>query len=618
MPDSETFDAFYARTVGRITSQMHELADNDGLADHAIREAYAKAYQQWYQVSGYRDSEEWVLSTAQDAYERRRAEAGFDRYAAAEQADDSGTWPGIYRPRPSAGDGAAAAEDQPAPDPDATMARPARPGRPHRSAGRLAGKLATRAPVSDPAGYPATSAPAGGYRTTGYPTTDRMAAGKVGLSQPVSRRTLLIAGSAIAALVIASIGYLASGGHTNSPAGSKGNSAPAVTKPKVQMLQAGKTGQLSAVPWSLVAAGWALAEFSTAQPNSAGQASGTGTYTTYLVDPEGGKYRITTSSGSAEPQLMAWSGDTKTALFDTAGSPGGTGSYQLLDVHTGQLTQLALPTGVVAVGFSRPNGDNILAVREGPAEFRLQRYSLAGQLQASLATLSRKAGASWPSDGCVSLAACALSSPDGLTDVWAIAGDQMQALSNAGGKPHRLHVQDSGHPSSCVPLTWWNDTTILADCAVASLPDDASRLWLVPDNGAQPTALTAAAAAGYGRIDGAWLTGGATYVSQVTTHQCQTAPSGAGGMDILPLGQGTSAAIRIPGSTHNVSTIVATQGKLLLVLAQTHCPGTSSLLWFNPTTGHSQIVIGAPGNPVGVIAAVPYGNGPTAVTDGDQ
>jgi hypothetical protein len=29
-------------------------------------------------------------------------------------------------------------------------------------------------------------------------------------------------------------------------------------------------------------------------------------------------------------------------------------------------------------------------------------------------------------------------------------------------------------------------------------------------------------------------------------------------------------------------------------------------------------VIGAPGNKVGVIAAVPFGNGPTAVTNGDN
>ena len=124
MPDSESFDAFYGRTVWSITSQMHELAGDDGLADHAIREAYAKAYQQWYQVSGYSDPEGWVLATAKDAFERRRGEAAADYGNAAAQADDSGTWPGIYRPRPGAGSRAASGLGQLPSDPDATLARP--------------------------------------------------------------------------------------------------------------------------------------------------------------------------------------------------------------------------------------------------------------------------------------------------------------------------------------------------------------------------------------------------------------------------------------------------------------------------------------------------------------
>ncbi|MGH3302260.1 MAG: hypothetical protein ACRDOK_11360, partial [Streptosporangiaceae bacterium] len=72
MPDSESFDAFYARTVGNVTSQMHALAGDDSAADHAIREAYARAYQQWYEIAGYPDTEGWVLGVAREAYQRRR------------------------------------------------------------------------------------------------------------------------------------------------------------------------------------------------------------------------------------------------------------------------------------------------------------------------------------------------------------------------------------------------------------------------------------------------------------------------------------------------------------------------------------------------------------------
>src|SRR5260370_31723433 len=106
MSDSETFDAFYARTAWQVTSQMHSVTGQDTEADHAVREAYARAYQQWYEVSGYRDPQAWVLKVAEEAFERRRAQAaaaGLD-LGVSEKADP-GTWPGIYRPR-SAPDGA--------------------------------------------------------------------------------------------------------------------------------------------------------------------------------------------------------------------------------------------------------------------------------------------------------------------------------------------------------------------------------------------------------------------------------------------------------------------------------------------------------------------------------
>ena len=109
MRESETFDAFYARTVSSVTSQLHALAAGDPQADHAIREAYARAYQQWFEVSGYRDPETWVLDAAKDAFARRQAQAEIAGPPVAKP--DSGTWPGMYRER-----------RQPPPDPEATVA----------------------------------------------------------------------------------------------------------------------------------------------------------------------------------------------------------------------------------------------------------------------------------------------------------------------------------------------------------------------------------------------------------------------------------------------------------------------------------------------------------------
>src|SRR5215469_1742423 len=59
-----TFDAFYAASVHRVTSQVHAQSQDDPLSDHAIREAYARAYQQWYEVSTYPDPEAWDLPPA--------------------------------------------------------------------------------------------------------------------------------------------------------------------------------------------------------------------------------------------------------------------------------------------------------------------------------------------------------------------------------------------------------------------------------------------------------------------------------------------------------------------------------------------------------------------------
>src|SRR5215469_2250939 len=98
MPESESFEAFYARTVWSVTSQMHALAGDDSAADHAIREAYAHAYQQWYEISGHPDTEAWVLAAAQEAYQRRRPEAVPTLGEPAPAGHDSLSWPGLYRP----------------------------------------------------------------------------------------------------------------------------------------------------------------------------------------------------------------------------------------------------------------------------------------------------------------------------------------------------------------------------------------------------------------------------------------------------------------------------------------------------------------------------------------
>jgi hypothetical protein len=687
MPESESFDAFYARTVWNVTSQMHALAEEDSLADHAIREAYARAYQQWYEVSGYRDSEAWVLGVAKDAYERRRADAAVAGDIQPAAGHDPLTWPGMFRPASpkasppadpeatlaphlsgtagtagpgvlggAAGPAEASAVGEPAaalvqagsgaPGPLATDAPPGSlfgspaAGRP-AAGSPSSGVTADWAPPGEPAhgvatvgeatyGDPAAGgaalgwgAPAGAMHASG--TGERHGAGPTSEMPPAklssrpprgrvpvvlgSRRKLVAVAAAAAILLAGGIVYAVSSPSTHRGA-TPGASKSAVAKPTVRMLPYGRTGSRATIPWSLIGPGWALAEVSTARPDADGAAAGSGRYVTYLVDPQGGKYRIVATSGPAAPDLLAWSGNGKTALYAAGG--GQAGSYGLLNVASGQLTSLPLPAGVTALGFTRPEGLNIVAVRQKQDKYLLERYTLAGAHAATLGTLPRPAGATDILQG------NALSSPDGTTVVWGVSGHEMQLVSNAGGLIRRLRVP-AGSPPSCTPISWWTSQTVLAFCNAAGTPD-AGRLWLVPAGGGAPAQLTGVSGSpsGVGDLTGAWQAGGSTYITATTSAQCSGAASGPGGQQILQLGQsGAESPVSITGSMNNHATVIASAGKRLLVLAQTSCPGTSSLIWLSVSPSTARTVLQAPAaGEVGVVSAVPYGSGPAAATNG--
>jgi hypothetical protein len=638
MRESETFDAFYARTVSSVTSQMRAIAAGDPQADHAIREAYARAYQQWYEVSGYRDPEAWVLDVAREAFERRRSEP-----AGAPDQPDTGTWPGMYRPR---------AEMPPAAHPNATVTgggnghaegqgRLADPG---PAAGWQAGQMPAdplraiphqvayeASPYEPTTAQPASALASAGDRGPSWQTAPAGGLGApattaTGRAWPVpagQNRQLIAIVAVIMLLVVGGVAYLVFGRGKASPQASSGHTAPGTKNAGPRMLSFGRTGTLAAVPWSIVASGWTLADFSTAQPSASGQPAG-GTTTTYLVDPEGGKYVIYQWPAGSDPVLLAWSHDTDSALFQSAGG----GGYQLLTLHIqrgqglkagqpapGHVAQLTLPAGVAVAGFTRPDGENILAVKQGPVENKLQRYNLAGQFQATLGVMIRRPIQGVLAGSCASAVCGALSSPDGDTAVWGLRGDEMQLVSNAGGVIRRLHVPHSGSPPSCTPVSWWSPSTILANCSAPGPAGLQLRLWLVPDDGSTPTPLTAPAGspAGVGFFTAAWQVGGRNYATTTSAAVCSGAPSGPGGLALMNISQsGSPAQVTVSSATNNYSNVVASSGGRLEVLVQTSCPPSSSLLWLNPSTGATQSLLPAPASEVGVTAAVPWGIGPTA------
>jgi len=411
--------------------------------------------------------------------------------------------------------------------------------------------------------------------------------------------------AATVVVLAAGIGYYAFGrGHSSPTSNPTSTSNGGHAKHGASMLAAGKVGQLGDVPWSLVGAGWTLAQFSSAQPAPSGQASG-GLTTTYLVDPLGGRYEIHQWPAGVSQTLIAWSGNGKSALF------GADGAYSVLTVTSGEVTTLNVPAGVSVAGFTRPDGLNILAVDQASSKYKLQRYDLTGAFQQTLSAMGHRHNqASW--QGSCQFPYCgAVSSPSGDLAVWGVTGDEMQVVSNAGGHVKRLRVPDSGSPPSCTPLSWWDAGTVLADCAAVSGQATQLRLWLVPIDGSPPQPLTAPSGggAGDGVATDAWQVDGQEYITSTSSGQCSSAASGPGGLGIMKLSSGSSpAAVTLTGTTGNYSTILGAAGDRLLVLAQTSCPGTSELLWLDPSTGAEQMLLSAQSSEAGVTSAAAFGS----------
>ena len=347
-----------------------------------------------------------------------------------------------------------------------------------------------------------------------------------------------------------------------------------------QPAQRASTGR-DGVPWREVGAGWVLAQYVDAPSEG-----GSGPETLYLVSPDGARYAVAHWPNSrTAPQLVAWSPDGQRALFQIFSGKGGA---EVLNLTTGQARTFVLPGAATPIGFTAPHGLNIVAGLPSGSGTNLARYDLTGGL-------TQKLG--YSTDGKV------LYTPSG-TEFLTGASDGLKLVSNGGALVRKLPVAGTS-PDSCTPIRWWNRGTVLVSCPPPSTA--APQLWLVPVNGAPPTALTpprSFSSGDLGDLD-AWQLASGLYVQA------------AGPCAVLQIFKqapdGSIALVKVRG-TEGDDRVLTAVGSRLLIQAPTSCTGSVSLLWFNPATHAEQWLIRAPAKVNGVAIAIPF----YAREDGDN
>jgi hypothetical protein len=365
-----------------------------------------------------------------------------------------------------------------------------------------------------------------------------------------------------------------------------GLAVPAMASPgstaSAPELGAGQTGSLASVPWSRVGPGWTLAMFSR---NSGGEGAAVkyGATTLYLVDPKGGRYSLRTwpaRNVAWQWQLLAWSGDTRRALFTSLGASDQVQVHQL-QLRTGRVSTFSVPADMTVLGYTRPDGLNILMSKwQSAGRGTLQRYSLTGRLQKSLARVDSAAAVAYQPAG----AKLAAGEKNGLA-----------LVSNGGDIVRRLPVP--GVRYGCNPVRWWTASTILASC-MGTTSQPWQRLWLVPVSGARPSAFTPVRSGPTFDLGdfNAWQLPGGLYLD--AAQGC-----GAGTIGLQPA-RGPERQVQVPGAASEV--IVNATRTRLEVERFGGCVAGTSMVWFNPATRAVQVTLGTHGTEHGVESAVPY------------
>lgn len=328
----------------------------------------------------------------------------------------------------------------------------------------------------------------------------------------------------------------------------------------------------SAVPLSKVGLGWSIAEYTTGFNKHPAKT------TLYAVSPQGKKFAFYTwsaaFSGTRQFVLVDWSGDGQRVLVRNFFN-----KFEEISLATGKvINTFKLPADAFALGYTRPDGENILAQDND----KIVRFDLSGHLTQVLAGKG---------------AAEAIDSPDG-TSVIVNAKNGLEEVSNSGTVIK--HISAPKAELGCSPVRWWNATTVLGNCDAKHGPVDA-RLWLFPVNGGKVTALTAqrgGTSRDLGDVNAYKLTSG-VYLQALGPCSVEFIATQSA--------SGSAHQVNIPGVHYASDVIVTGQGSSLLVQARSDCASGAALLWFNPHTKKVTWVFHPTGKSDGVESVVPFG-----------
>jgi hypothetical protein len=313
--------------------------------------------------------------------------------------------------------------------------------------------------------------------------------------------------------------------------------------------------------------------------------------TLYLVEPEGARYAITTFPPPGEngqsPELIDWSGDASRALFYMYGPDDGT--VIEVDLHSGEQTTFTVPNGFnVTPRYTRPNGEAILLAKtndvDSPAT--LTRVDRAGnhQLTYPLAQLGGKGAVEY------------LVTNDG-TQLVLGTDSGLAVMGNDGTPGTALPIPGV---ADCTPTHWWGREGSTMAVARCYGPDSGyAQLWLVPIDGAAPTALiTESSGQGDLGAEKAWDEPSGVFIQALGP---------CGYKYLATLDNGTITPVSVPNVDEDSSVIViGANGVGLALQAGPSCGGGRSLLLYDTEAETSTVLLGPPINGGGVVDALTY------------